>query len=363
MTRLKALEDQVVVLTGATSGIGLATARRLARRGPKLVLAARGEEALREIAAEIEGAGGQAIAVPTDVGDREAVAALRRAAVERFGRIDTWINDAGVAIYGATADVPWEDQRRLFETNYWGVVAGSLEALAQFREQAAAGAASAGKLVNVGSVLSDRSMIFQGPYSASKHAVKAWTDALRMELAEAGERVSVTLIKPAAIDTTYMEHARTYMDAVGTRNPPPSYDPDLVADAIEHACEHDARALTVGGGGWVVGKMGQAAPWLTDLAMQALGRVLQTSDEPARPGMRDNLYEPRRGGLERSDMPDLVPGFGTRRTSLFLEMQKHPVATTAIGTALTLALLAATRGPARPQRRPARPLAAPYVRT
>ena len=105
------------------------------------------------------------------------------------GRIDTWINDAGVAIYGAATDVPWEDQRRLFDTNYWGVVAGSLEAVAQFAEQRGAGADAAGKLVNVGSVLSDRAMIFQGPYSASKHAVKGFTDALRMELEEAGEPV------------------------------------------------------------------------------------------------------------------------------------------------------------------------------
>ena len=341
MSNLKALEDQVVVLTGASSGIGLATARRLAGRGAKLVLAARNDEALADLVREIEGAGGEAVAVPTDVGVRKEVAALRARAVERFGRIDTWINDAGVSIYGAAADVPWDDQRKLFDTNYWGVVGGSLEALAQFREQAGAGAPSAGKLINLGSVLSDVSMIFQGPYSASKHAVKAWTDAVRMECAEAGEAVSVTLVKPGAIDTTYMEHARTYMDAPGTRNPPPSYDPDLVADAIEHACEHDARDLTVGGGGWIVGKMGQIAPALTDAAMRAAGRFLQTSSEPARPGMRDNLWAPRRDGRERSDMPNLVPGFGTRRTSLFLEMQKHPMATTLAFSALSAGLIMA----------------------
>ena len=174
-----------------------------------------------------------------DVGDREAVANVRMRAVERFGRIDTWINDAGVAIYGATTDVPWDDQRRLFDTNYWGVVAGSLEAVAQFRAQREAGVSAAGKLINVGSVLSDRAMMFQGPYSASKHAVKGFTDALRMELEEAGEPVSVTLVKPGAIDTAYMEHARNYTDSAGTRNPPPSYDPELVAKAMEHASEND----------------------------------------------------------------------------------------------------------------------------
>ena len=351
MSALKALEDQVVVLTGATSGIGLATARRLGARGAALVLVARGEAALEELAGEIESGGGRAFAVSADVGDREQVADVRRRAVERFGRIDTWINDAGVAIYGATTDVPWEDQRRLFDTNYWGVVAGSLEAVAQFREQRGPDARAVGKLINVGSVLSDRAMIFQGPYSASKHAVKGFTDALRMELEEAGEPVSVTLIKPGAIDTTYMEHARSYMDSEGTRNPPPSYDPELVADAIEHACENDPRDLVIGAGGWIVGKLGQLAPALTDAAMKATGRFLQTSGEPPRPGMRDNLYGPARDGAVRSSMPPLVPGIGPRRTSLLLEAQKRPGAALGVAALLLVGLVAvAGAANARPNR-------------
>lgn len=343
MSDLKALEDQVVVLTGASSGIGLATARRLGARGAKLVLVARNDAALADVVREIEAGGGQALAAVADVGDREAVASVRARAVERFGRIDTWINDAGVAIYGAATDVPWEDQRRLFDTNYWGVVAGSLEAAAQFADQRAAGSASAGKLINVGSVLSDRAMIFQGPYSASKAAVKGFTDALRMELEEAGQDVSVTLIKPAAIDTAYMEHAPNHMGTEGTRNPPTSYDPDLVAVAIEHACENDPRDLVIGGAGWIIGKLGQIAPALSDAAMKATGRFLQTSGEPPRDGMRGNLHEPRRDGFERSSMPPLVPGIGPRRTSLLLTAQMHPVATLALGSLLVAGLLGALR--------------------
>ena len=343
MSDLKALEDQVVVLTGASSGIGLATARRLASRGASLVLVSRNEEALADVAREIEAAGGAALVAAADVGDPRAVASVRERAVERFGRIDTWINDAGVAIYGATTEVPWDDQRRLFDTNYWGTVAGSLEAVGQFRRQREAGSSAPGKLVNVGSVLSDRAMIFQGPYSASKHAVKGFTDALRMELEEAGEPVSVTLVKPGAIDTTYMEHARNYMETEGTRNPPPSYDPELVADAIEHACENDPRDLVIGGGGWIVGKLGQIAPALTDAAMKATGRFLQTSTEPPRPGMRDNLHEPRRDGAVRAAMPPLVPGIGPRRTSLLLEAQKHPLAGIALGGLAVAGLVALMR--------------------
>ena len=343
MSDLKSLENQVVVLTGASSGIGLATARRLGARGASLVLVSRDEAALEEVARGVEADGGRALVVTADVGDPEAVASVRERAVERFGRIDTWINDAGVAIYGATTDVPWEDQRRLFDTNYWGVVAGSLEAVRQFRRQREAGSSAAGKLVNVGSVLSDRAMIFQGPYSASKHAVKGFTDALRMELEEAGEPVSVTLIKPGAIDTAYMEHARNFMEIEGTRNPPPSYDPALVADAIEHACENDPRDLVIGGGGWIVGKLGQIAPALTDAAMKATGRFLQTSGEPPRPGMRDNLYSPSRDGAVRADMPPIVPVIGPRRTSLLLEAQKRPLTGIALGGLAVAGLLAATR--------------------
>ena len=329
---LPPLSDQVVLLTGATSGIGLATARRLAERGARLVLVARDEAALQKLVSELEELGAQALAAPADVGDRDALRHAAELAVERFGRIDTWINDAGVAIYGAVTDVPWEDQRRLFETNYWGVVAGSLEAIERFRARP-----GPGKLINVGSALSDRAMIYQGAYSASKHAVKGITDALRMELAADGVPISVTLIKPGSVDTPYMEHARSYMDAEGTVNPPPAYHPDVVARAIEHACEHDARDLDVGGGGWLVAKMGQLMPAVTDMIMEATGRWLQTSDAPPRPGMRDNLQTSARAGSERSGMPGPAP----RRTSVLLTAQMHPGLALAASAAAGLALAAA----------------------
>ncbi|WP_420391828.1 SDR family oxidoreductase [Acuticoccus sp.] len=333
---LPPLSEQVVVLTGATSGIGLATARRLSAAGATLVLVARNDEALTNLEQELSSEGGRAAAMPADVADAEALRRIARDTRERFGRLDTWINDAGVAIYGAIVDVPLDEQRRLFETNYWGVVNGSLAAVEVFRA-----AGGRGKVINVGSVLSDRAMIFQGPYSASKHAVKGFTDALRMELAEAGLAVSVTLIKPAAIDTPYMEHGRNYLDAAGTKNPPPSYHPDVVAKAIAHACEHDVRDLVVGGGGWAVSLMGALAPTLTDLAMELVGKPMQTSRGTPREGTRDNLESPARDGSERSGMPEPSP----RRSSLLLEAQMHPgaVAAATLGLVGTLLLARARR--------------------
>jgi hypothetical protein len=239
-------------------------------------------------------------------------------------------------------EVPLEDQRRLFDTNYWGVVHGSLIAAKHLRERG-------GKIINTGSVLSDRAVILQGPYSASKHAVKAFTDVLRMELEECGAPVSVTLIKPSAIDTPYMEHARNYLET-GTKNPPPSYDPRLVAKAIVYACEHHKRDLVVGFGGWAVAALGQVAPRLTDFIMEGAGRALQKSSDPGRPQRRDNLYAAREDGAERSSLPG-----GRLTRSLFLEAQIHPVATTltllAVGAAASAWLGSGTRQTRRASRR------------
>jgi NAD(P)-dependent dehydrogenase (short-subunit alcohol dehydrogenase family) len=213
--RLKRVEDQVIVLTGASSGIGLATAHAAAARGARLVLVSRNDAALQQAARECNDMGGRAIAVVADVARREDLEHVARVAVETFGGFDTWINNAGLSVYGTLERIPLEDHRRLIDVNYWGVVHGSLIAARHLR-------ARGGAIINTGSVISDRAVPLQGPYSASKFAVKAFTDTLRMELEHDGAPVSVTLIKPSAIDTPFFEHARTYLDtpACGTRRPP-----------------------------------------------------------------------------------------------------------------------------------------------
>jgi short-subunit dehydrogenase len=333
--RLKPLARQTILITGASSGIGLATARMAAGRGAAVVLVARDEDSLQAAVQGIRDAGGRAEYHVADVADRAALEAAADKAEAAFGSLDSWVNDAGASTYGSLEDTPIEDQRRLFDTNYWGVVNGSLVAAQRLRTRG-------GAIINVGSVLSDRAVIYQGTYSATKHAVKAFTDTLRMELEAERIPISVTLIKPSGIDTPFQEHARNLMGTRGVKVPPPAYDPKLVARAICFACENQKRDLVIGSGGAVIALAGTLFPRLTDLAMEAVGKPAQTSDQPGRPEMRDNLDQGRPGGDERSSLS----GMPQRSSSLLLEAQMHPLTTVAAlagAGALALGALAARR--------------------
>jgi NADP-dependent 3-hydroxy acid dehydrogenase YdfG len=261
---LKPLDQQVIVITGASSGIGLATALAAAEQGAKLVLAARAGQTLDEICQRIKADGGQAIYVVADVGKREQVEHIAEAAIQKFGRIDTWVNDAGVSIYGRLDEVSDEDNRRLFDTNFWGVVYGSLAALPYLKQQG-------GALINVGSEVSEAVVPLQGMYSASKHAVKGFTDALRVEIEELDEApVSITLIQPTAVNTPYPQHARNYMDQEA-KLPTPQIDPEKVADAILKAAVKPQRDVKVGSTAVLNTLTAKLAPSLGDkmTAMQA----------------------------------------------------------------------------------------------
>lgn len=337
--QLKPVEEQVIVITGASSGIGRATAEMAAERGARLILAARNEDALREVAADCMRRGGRAVTVEADVSRREDIERIAQVAIDSFGGFDSWVNDAAVTVYGDLRKIPIADQRQVFEVDYWGVVNGSLVAAEHL-------ARGGGAIVNIGSVLSDRAMIYQTQYSAAKHAVKAFTEGLRMELEAAGAPVSVTLIKPSGIDTPYPEHARNYLDAPGLTLPPPTYDPHLVGKAILFAAEHPRRTLVVGLGGYMVGLMGSHFPRLTDLAMEKTGYATQTTDRPGsrERQRRDNLYRPREDATRSS-----LPG-GARRTSLYLEAQMHPFAAFTLVAGIGLALGYALAGPHRSRR-------------
>lgn len=239
VARLKPLRDQVMVITGASSGIGLTTAEAAAQQGVKLVLASRSDTVLQELADRITRSGGEAIAVHCDVSDQKEVQRLAETAIERFERIDTWVNNAGMGMHGLLTEVEMEDARRLFDINFWGVVYGSLAALPYLKQ-------SGGALINVGSEVSEASAPLLGIYTASKHAVKGFTDTLRIEVEQVAEAaVSITLIQPTAVNTPFPEHSRNYMDQE-PKLPTPTIEPDLVAKAILRAAVRPTRARKVG---------------------------------------------------------------------------------------------------------------------
>ncbi|HKU73144.1 MAG TPA: SDR family oxidoreductase [Pyrinomonadaceae bacterium] len=328
--KLKKLSDQVIVITGASSGIGLVTARLAAKRGARLVLNARNEDALDRVVEEINDAGGEAIYVAGDVGNFDDVHKIANEAIRNFGGFDTWVNNAGVSIYGAILDQSLEDQRRLFETNYWGVVHGSIVACAHLKDRG-------GALINVGSVLSDVAIPIQGTYCATKHAVKGYTDALRIELEEEGAPISVTLIKPSAIDTPYTQHAKNLM-AVEPQNPPPVYAPDLVAEAILHCAENSERDLYVGGGGKMFAEAGKHAPQITDKLIEATMFSLQKSSQPKIEGGPDSLHAHSADGEERGGYSGHVA-----ESSVYTKASMHPLIAGSILAGLGFAAFAAWR--------------------
>ncbi len=238
---LKPLTEQVILITGASSGIGLATARRAAAAGASVMLVARSGDVLARIVREMEAAGGSAAFAVADVGDGEALAAAAAAAVARFGRIDTWVNNAGVAIYSALLDTPDDEHERLFRTNYWGLVNGCRIAVEHLRR-------NGGALVTVGSIAAEMPSPVLGAYTASKHAAKGYVDSLRIELQAAGLPIAVSLVKPSGVATPIAQHAANHQ-AHGAKVPPPAYRPELVADAILDCAVTGRREVTVGGAG------------------------------------------------------------------------------------------------------------------
>lgn len=290
---LKPLKDQTIVITGASSGIGRATAREAARRGARLVLVSRNKEALEELTDDLKSQGAEAVSVVADVGNLDDHEKIVQTAMLAFGGFETWVNNAGVSIFGKLEDVAIEDQRQLFETNYWGVVYGSMAALKELRQRG-------GALINVGSELSDIAIPLQGAYCASKHAVKGFTDSLRMELEIEEAPVSVTLIKPGSIDTGFVQHAKNYLD-VEPKLPPPVYSPQAVAEAILYAAEHPMRDIYVGGAARATAAFGQTLPGVADRVLGPRMHRAQRSRHPAEE-RQDALWhsgDPVEGGQSR----------------------------------------------------------------
>jgi short-subunit dehydrogenase len=309
--KLKPLSEQTIIITGASSGIGLSTARMAAKAGSKVVLTARNEEALITICDEMTKEGGKATYVVADVGIEEDIEKIKAQAIEAFGGFDTWVNNAGVTIFGGTDQVSIPDMRRMFDTNFWGVVYGSRAAVSHYKENKRPGA-----IINVGSFFGDRGVVLQSTYAASKHAVHGFTEAMRMELEKEKAPISLTLIHAGRIDTPYNEHARNYMEEVPSHRIM-VYLPEAVADAILFAASHPKRDMYVGFQAKILAIASALSPRLMDKFMEAYGYRFQKSDRPAESKAEDALYHPSYGLHERGTNKGI-----NRKRSLYVQLEK-----------------------------------------
>lgn len=279
----------VVAITGASSGVGRATARCFARQGASVALLARGEEALSAAAEEVQTLGGTALALPTDVADSDAVETAARAIDERFGPVDVWVNNAMTSVFAPVREITASEFRRVTEVTYLGVVYGTLSALRRMRER------DRGVIVQVGSALAYRGIPLQSAYCASKHAIQGFTESLRCELMHEGSRVRVTMVQLPALNTPQFETVRTRLPC-HPQPVPPIYQPDLAASAILAAAHHPARREWWLGGSTAIAIAGNAIfPGVGDRYLARTGFSSQQTSRPVPPERPDNLFEPLPG--------------------------------------------------------------------
>jgi len=335
MGKMRPLSDQVVVITGASSGIGRETALSCGMRGASVVVAARNQTALEEVAAEIDRLGGRTEVVVTDVAEWPQLEALVKAAVGRFGRIDTWINNAAVSEYAVLQEMTPAEIERIIRVNLLGQLYGCKAALPYLQREGDA------VLINVASALAKRAVPLQTAYSASKHGIKGFTEALRLELRRDWPNVHVCLALLSSINTPLFSNARS---KVG-RKPspiPPIYEPSVVANALLALAEHPQDEITIGGAGKLLMVMERISPALLDFYMLQGNRAVrqQVSSDPD--DADDNLFQASRGtGSSEGDF-----GERSKSESLYTEIfELHPKrkALLLIPAAVLLARLARPR--------------------
>ncbi len=327
---------EVVVVTGASGGVGRAIAHAFAKRGARLALVARGEPALRDVEGEVHELGGEALVLPTDVADAEQVEAAAVAAEGHFGPIDIWINDAMATVFAKAVDTDPAEFKRATEVTYLGTVYGTMAALRRMT------ARDHGKIVQVGSALSYRAIPLQGAYCGSKFAIRGFTDSIRTELLHDKSKVRITMVQLPGVNTTQFNWCRSKLPK-HPKPVPPIYQPEIPAEAVYWAAHHHRRELWVGYSAVqaILGTM--LAPSLADryLARTAFSGQ-QVPDMPVSADRPDNLLSP---------LPQMAATHGifddeakTSSPQLWLSKHRRLLAGVASATAATALGLAARRG-------------------
>ncbi|MDA3914202.1 SDR family oxidoreductase [Oleiagrimonas sp.] len=275
---------EIVVITGASAGVGRATAHRFAREGARVVLIARGSTALDAAAKEVRDMGAEALAIPVDVADAVQVEAAVERIEQEFGPIDIWINAAMATIFAPVSEITPKEFRRATEVTYLGTVQCTMAALKRMR------ARDRGKIVQVGSALAYRAIPLQSAYCGAKFAIRGFTDALRVELMHEKSKVTVTMVQLSAFNTPQFQWARSKLP----RRPqpvPPIYQPELAAEGIHYAAHHQRRELWVGYPAVKAILGNKLVPWLADRILAKQGYSGQMDKQPVLADRPDNLFD------------------------------------------------------------------------
>ena len=283
--QLKPINQQVVAVVGASSGIGRETALQFARRGAKVVVSARSEPGLNSLVEEIQRHEGEATAIVADVTIFEQVKAIADKAVEVYGRLDTWVHTPATSVYATFDKITPEEFQRVIDISLTGQAYGAMAALPHLKRE------GRGALIHVSSIFGRRAVPLQSAYCAAKHGIEGLIEALRVELQHERIPISVTSVKPAAVNTPLYNNALTRL-GVKPASLPPFYEPNLVADAILYVAAHPTRDFLVGDAARVIDVLQRLSPSLVDFLLLRVAFQLQRTSEPKSEDAPNNLYEP-----------------------------------------------------------------------